>query len=500
MMYYEMDRYSMVNGTQFNEAVCGLSYAHVDMHREGRFCGRCKEGYGLAAYSYHYTSCISCTDYGYTNWLLYFTVALLPLTVFYFFVVILKLNVTSSRFGGVVFMLQCAMSLGQLRVFDGWVKINQRSYFYIIVFKMFTSVYGSVNLDFFRAIYPYFCMHPKLNILHVTSLDFVIALYPFFLIFRTYVLINMYDNNYRLVVGAWRPFKLCLSRVRKKQNTKASLIETFATFILLSNVKILGVCFDLVAVTRVWDPAGTKVSKSYVLYDANIEYFGDQHLPFALLALVMGFVFVIIPFLLLVLYPCHCFQRILNFLGLNCQSLRIFMDAFQGSYKTKPRDLRQFSALFLVLRFLLLLSMTVFTSTFYVVFNAFVLISSGMLFALFQPYRNKHHNMLDIASILLLSLLYVGLAAFFLGAYLDLHWLPFGRAIFTISVLGMVVQTLVVTFYRCKFLKVVRKVFRRAPRDEEIAVLFSESLDRNLHSTNTPLLSPNEQTPLINSR
>ncbi len=72
--YYEVDRLSVQNASQFNDAICGDSYSHIDTNREGRFYGRCKKGFGLAAYSYHYTNCIPCTNYSYKNWLLYFTV------------------------------------------------------------------------------------------------------------------------------------------------------------------------------------------------------------------------------------------------------------------------------------------------------------------------------------------------------------------------------------------------------------------------------------------
>ena len=71
------------------------------LNRQGRFCGKCKEGHGLAVYSYQYYSCIQCRDYGYKNWLKYFTVALLPLTLFYILAVLLRLNVTSSTLNGI---------------------------------------------------------------------------------------------------------------------------------------------------------------------------------------------------------------------------------------------------------------------------------------------------------------------------------------------------------------------------------------------------------------
>ena len=93
---YAIFHYSMENATKVNDDVCSRQASVIDTHCEGRFCGRCKQGYGLAAYSYHYTSCIPCKDYGYKNWLIYFTVALLPLTLFYIFMVVFKVSFTSS--------------------------------------------------------------------------------------------------------------------------------------------------------------------------------------------------------------------------------------------------------------------------------------------------------------------------------------------------------------------------------------------------------------------
>ncbi len=126
------------------------------------------------------------------------------------------------------------------------------------------------------------------------------------------MLVNLHGRRYRLVVWAWKPFKWCVVRCQSifQLNTNTSLIETFATFILLSCVKLLGVCFDLLGFSRSHDETGRTV-KWYLFYDANIRYFSVQHLPYVLLSLVITSIFVILPFLLLVLYPCW-FQRCLN--------------------------------------------------------------------------------------------------------------------------------------------------------------------------------------------
>ena len=476
--YYQTERVSKENGSQLNEKVCGISFAHVDMHREGRFCGQSKEGYGLAVYSYHYMSCIPCSDYSYKNWLLYFTVALLPLTVFYFLVVILKLNVTSSRFNGIVFILQCITSSILVRMIDSMVAKNPR--FFSILFQIVTVFMGMINLDFFRTIYPSFCLHPKLSILHVVALDYVVALYPFLLILVTYILVTMYDNNYRIITMAWKPFKWCLNHYHGHVQPKSSLVEVFATFILLSNVKILGVSFDLLTPTRSWDASGATLDKWYLYYDSNIEYFSPQHLPFALLGLVMGVIFFLLPSLLLVCYPCHCFQHCLSLTGYNFHALRIFMDAFQGSYKTEPRDLRQFSSLYLLLRFLVLCTL----SGLYISFCGVIILASTLLFTIFQPYKNSLHNKFDIVSLLLLSLLCFSFSSFINIVYVSWQQYYLSMVFLLGSVALICVHCGIVFFYHCKpqvILKLLRKI--------------TEPMDRRNDG-----VVPGPQTPLLSSR
>ena len=130
---YYIERYSISNGTLFNKAACSPPSTVIDIHREGRFCGRCEPQYGLAAYSYQYTICVPCTDYGYKNWLQYFAVASLPLTVFYFLVVVLRVSVASSHLNGIVFVLQCLLSPLMQRTFNGYILLTlyQRNYRFI---------------------------------------------------------------------------------------------------------------------------------------------------------------------------------------------------------------------------------------------------------------------------------------------------------------------------------------------------------------------------------
>ena len=394
---YEFDNtlIEVSSSQEFNAKICDQ---YGTLHRTGRFCGQCNENYSLPVYSYEIFSCVPCEDYGYKNWLKYFAVALLPLTVFYILAVLLSFNVTSSSFSGILVVIQCITSPAQMNIIASNPYVSRQA----TLAKLVISIACMVNLDFFRMVYTPVCLHPKANILEILSLDYIIALYPFLLIFLTYVLVTAYDREYRLLRYMWKPFKWCFNYYRKTWNIKTSLIEIFATFIFFSSVKILGVSFQILSFTTMQD-VERKINKVYYLYNGTIEFFGEEHLPYAVLAIIVSFIFVFFPLLLLTVYPCHCFQRCLNRCGRRSQPLHVFMDAFQGCYRTHPRDLRYFSAFFLLLRVLLLAQVVLFP-TYVLLFNSGVLSFAGAaVVAVLQPYKVKSHNTVDTVLLLLMG-------------------------------------------------------------------------------------------------
>ena len=424
------------SSAEFNEDICDK---YGSLHRTGRFCGQCNSSYGLAAYSYEIMQCIPCQDYGYKNWIKYFAVALLPLTVFYILAVLLSFNVTSSSLNGIALIIQCILSPVQMTLIQGNRDIQQFHVFLTIIF----SIICTVNLDFFRIVYHPFCLHPKANVLQILSLDYIVALYPFLLIFITYVLITAHDKQYRLVVWMWKPFKMCVRQYRNTWNIRSSLIEIFATFILLSSVKILGTSFQILSFTSTHDVAGNKLMQYYSVYDASIEYFGATHLPYALLAIAISSIFVVLPFLLLAVYPCRCFHKCLNHCGPRFQALHVFMDAFQGSYRTQPRDMRYFSAFYLFLRMLMLAQPQIFPSTLFFFTLGILSLVSAAAVTIFQPYKVKTHNVIDAVLMLLMGAYFLSYFAKYVLSLLGYEH----QYIYTVTVQGFSIVTLLVYFF-----------------------------------------------------
>ena len=400
---------NITSGVEFNTGICGRYGA---LNRSGRFCGQCNDSYGLAAYSYQVLNCIPCEDYGYKNWLRYFAVALLPLTIFYVLAVLLSFNVNSSSFNGLVVVTQCILSpIQTLVAFDSHALHHHSTV--LLLFKIVNSILGVVNLDFFRSVYPSFCLHPEANIYQIMCLDYLVALYPFFLIFMTYVLVTAYDKRYRLVVWMWRPVQRCVHCHRNTWNIRTSLVEIFATFILFSYVKILGVTIPTIGFTTSYDVAGKKLKHNYAFLD-GASYLGSAHLPYVLLAIAISSIFIIFPLFLLAVYPCRCFHKCLNCCGLKSQALHIFMDAFQGSYRTEPRDMRSFSAFYLLLRILMLMQFQVFSTSLYIFISGILSLASAAILTFFQPYKVRDHNKID-------AILMILMGTYFISYHVQLH-------------------------------------------------------------------------------
>ena len=83
---------------------------------------------------------------------------------------------------------------------------------------------------------------------------------------------------------------------------------------------------------------GSNVTTFGFYYSPTITYFGSDHLPYAILAIVIFTCFVCIPTLIFVIYPCQLFQKCLFAFPLNWYVLHALVDSFQGCYKdgTEP--------------------------------------------------------------------------------------------------------------------------------------------------------------------
>ena len=398
------------NTSELNQFMC------AGLNRERQLCGRCREGYAPPVYSYS-LQCVKCTHYGPHNWIKYLTIAFGPLTVFCVIIIVFHISATSPYLHGYILFCQLLSlpTIYRLLELNEGYKLYRSSHWSA---NIYSSLVGIWNLDFFRLIYEPFCIHPDMSVIQSLTLDYLVALYPLLLVAITYWLVSLYGRNCKLVVLLWKPLRRVLRPLFRDLDIRATLIESFSTLYLLSLVKIQSVSLDLLVPTPLYYADGSQDS-SYFLYLApDVVYFGHTHLPYALVALVLSVALVVIPTLLLFLYPCQCFQRFLNKINCNSQVLRTYMDVFQGHYKdgtNNSRDFRFFSGVFLVVRVIAVVLFPLTNSNYSFVLLALCMIVLTFTVSIIYPQRCHTHYTLDSVFLSFLSVLFTSLVGETMG-------------------------------------------------------------------------------------
>ena len=383
-----------------------LEYALCDgLNRHGLLCGKCKKGYGYPMYP-DFIKCAECHPKDYArNWVSYIVISFGPLTLFLILVVCLRINAASAPMNTFVFISQVITQPPFARGFIDTIN----SSFLPDSAKVFTrflhSLYGIWNLDFFVAMIPPFCL-PDQTVFSVITLTYLIAFYPLVLLVLLYTAIELHSRNFKILVWLWKPFHFWYVRFRRQWDIRASVIDAFATFLLLSYVKLLFVSFDVLAPTKLMNKNGSVIEfVSYFDASAVMSPKPSTVVIIAGIALLL-LLFILLPAVLLLLYPCSFCQRCLTHTRIHFQSLNFLMNSFNGYYKDGTKgthDCRSFAALFLIVRMLISVEYALLYFNYYTA----VLITCTALavaIAVVQPYGepNSSFNRLDPLMILFL--------------------------------------------------------------------------------------------------
>ena len=449
-------------------------------HREGQLCGKCETGYALPVYSYN-TSCVNCTNHYANNWVKYLAVSLLPTTLLFTVIVTCRLSVTSGVMNA--FILLCQTARVYSLIFESYYGSGNTVFRTAAVAFTFCSMW---NLDFFRALYPPFCLHPETTTLQILALDYVIAVYPLVLLVVLYLFVKLHDSNFKIIVCLWRPFHRCFVHFRRDWNIKTSLIDAFATFLLLSYMKFLTISFDILASAPIFNLEGETLSKYYLYWDGTVEFFGSKHLPYAILALTVVIIFNILPLLLLCLYPCRWFQKCLNHCRFQNQILHIFMDAFQGCYKDGTNggcDCRWFAGLYLFFRIPIMVFLGVTISLYFLPLVGCAALVLLLLTAVLQPYKANVHNRINIFFLSVTVFIVISAMAHQLALFATVRFKQFTHVMLALSYSIPVIYIIGVVLYKLfghrmwvqsLYKKLCRKCIK--PEDEDFERILPERM------------------------
>ena len=149
--------------------------------------------------------------------------------------------------------------------------------------------------------------------------------------------------------------------------------------------------------------------REVTLFDLDAYCFSSRHLPFAIIAIIIALVFVVLPTSVIVLCSFKTFRICLSKCRLNgpvSLMLNIFVESFMDGLNG-GRDMRIFSGLFLVLRIVVVTQyeighLILFGSPRF--FEIILFSSSALLITLAKPYKKNCHNILNSLMLALLAL------------------------------------------------------------------------------------------------
>ncbi len=427
-----------VNVSRINKYMCG------SLKRKGLLCSQCKSELGVAVFSY-FRECKKCLNPA-LGWFLFFVRLVAPMTLLLVIGFVFQSHVAASSLNGFVLMAQLIVTTFNLNpyVVDGLEHSVYSS------LKFIADIYGIFNLDFFTYLIPSFCISEGMSILVVLALEYLIALYPIVFTIIIYCLISLHDRGCKPITFCCRPLQTRLARFRRQWNVRGSVINTFATFVLLSYSKFCVVTWNLLGTVDVWDICGNHTTRTY--FDANIYSIST---PYLVIIVIVSLCVILVPALFLLFYQFRLVHKCLSSCKIKCTLLHELANIAQGCFKngTEPgtRDYRWFAGAYLLVRVVLIFIVNLKYAD---LVHIFIPCAMAALLLWLRPYKVNWINALDAVfwSVLAVSNIWFLYYEAFDNVY------RIGPYIFkSIPLLYLVCYTVYIQFFRVKMYCTARK-------------------------------------------
>ena len=365
------DKHVLPNDSNLlDQKICGP-------YRTGRVCSDCTDGHSTYFHSWKIT-CGSeeLCDWG---WFFYLLSEIVPLTILFIIIIVFNISFTSGNINCFVLFAQVldALSING----NGALKFKP---FIVVIQEILSQFYRPFNLDFFTAEPLSFCLWKGSNSLDTLLMEYVTVGFALSLVLLTILMFR---------------FRCTSIRFRMFQTSNSVLIHGLSAFFILGYSQSARVSFDILTSFCLYSH-NFYCEKRIVYLMGYMTYLEGEHIKYAIIAILVLIFVVIIPPLLLLIYPLVF--KLLGFCKLSESKLATILwrvmpiqllDAFQSSFKD---EYRFFAAFYFIYRAMVLVafaySPTVFK--FYSVVQL-MLIAALALHAVFQPHKKREHNIID---------------------------------------------------------------------------------------------------------
>lgn len=367
-----------------NKVICGI-------HRKGKLCGSCFNNESVYYHNDNYYC--YCNKHCEVGLLLYFVSEIIPVTVLFMAVIFFNVKFTSGALNGFIFFIQFIDTM--LIDANGFISTNQLIRAFISVYQF---LYRTFHLNFFTLDQLSFCLWRGANTLDILAFKYVTVIYSIILVILTVLLKK----------------RGCLSCYKKQRflesstdSMKSTMIHGFSAFLAMCYSQCAKVTLFILTPGRIHSIGEHYNSsiKTVVFYHGDVRYMDRDHIKYALPALFFGITVVLVPPLLLLIYPlCYKVLAILHIEETRCiniicrviplENMKPVFDSFQSCFKDKYRF---FAGLYFFYRLLALLSflLTDSLTKFYIALEVQLILMLALQ-ACTYPYYRRWHNIIDI--------------------------------------------------------------------------------------------------------
>ena len=376
-------------------------------NRNETLCGKCQQGYYVYVNSPTYQCGLCNNTLSKNGFLIIIITKYVPLTLMMCFIMFFDISLVDGPLNSFIIFSQI---FGTLPLYDKSGLATERQHISSVLLNIVDFFYNIWDLKFFEYFVKPFCIMKFDSTVPIFVEEYIPAFYLLFLCIMFFNVVPWIYNccaHSRLQAiqnCVLRMERMCI-RFRYHWSVKNSVIHSLTTFLVLSYARITLVTFKILTPSVLYGPGGQDSSyqKTVVWFDGTKSYFGSEHLPYALGAILIFIIFVLIPPLLLLSYPFLPalvtqlgFQDywIINKLIINPlgKCVPIF-DAFQSCYKDEYR----FFAGFLFVYRIIASAVFAFTPT--TALNLTWLIGFSLtillLHCICQPYKKRWHNCIE---------------------------------------------------------------------------------------------------------
>ena len=218
-----------------------------------------------------------------------------------------------------------------------------------VLFKILRTLCELWSLLFFKSLIPPFCISEKLSSVHIQLLTIVPAIYVVVLVITIWVLMDLHARNYKVIHLLWKPFSLFFKHIKIEVFGSNAIFNAFATFTFLSSTTLVMSVSTLTvySILHIKSINHNVTNITQVLYiDPSVVYYSHEHILYLMIAMVPCIFLVIIPALLLCVYPTRIYRRLSQLISTRKQlAITAFAEALHNCFKDGLNGTRDYRAL-----------------------------------------------------------------------------------------------------------------------------------------------------------